>query len=162
MSVKPENPAVKNAAYTIYVNSRKSTMYQNAKRHELRQAFADVYHKMQSQAPLSDLEQQIASVVSAHPEYHAHLNNIDKDYTPEMGQTNPFLHMSLHLGIREQVALNRPEGITEIYDHKLKIQQDVHDVEHAMMETLAEVLHDAQKNGHMPDEQQYLTKLRQN
>ena len=70
-----------------------------------------------SQQPMSPLEAQIAAVVSEHPEYHNALNidGVHGDFTPEAGETNPFLHMGLHLAIREQVSTNRPPGIGKIH-----------------------------------------------
>ncbi len=72
---------------------------------------------IQHRRPLSPLEAQIAAVVEWHPEYHEAItgDDLDRDYTPDGGQTNPFLHMGLHLGIREQVATDRPAGIAAIY-----------------------------------------------
>ena len=74
-------------------------------RHELRRMYADAWQKRVEGLPLSPLEAQIAAVVEQHPEYEAAITgeDLDRDYTPEGGLTNPFLHMGLHLGIREQV-----------------------------------------------------------
>lgn len=143
-----------------YANTRKKLMYQNTQRHELRQVFADVLKKTNNKEPLDSMGEQIAGVLESHPEYHSLLKDLDKDFTPEMGQSNPFLHMSLHLGIREQVSLDRPAGIMNIYDTLLKNIQDVHEVEHMMMDVLAETLHDAQKHNVMPNEAAYLMKLK--
>jgi len=86
-------------------------------RNELRKMYADAWKKLCDKTPLTPLEAQIAAVVEWHPEYHADITSdaLDKDYSPEGGQTNPFLHMGLHLGIREQVATNRPPGISDVF-----------------------------------------------
>ncbi|NCX93444.1 MAG: DUF1841 family protein [Gammaproteobacteria bacterium] len=128
-------------------------------RHRLRQFFGQVLQKLNAKTPLEALEVQVAEVIKLHPEYHAALLDIEKDYLPEMGQTNPFLHLSLHLGIREQVSLDRPQGIREVYQKLLLQRKDPHIVEHEMIEALAEVLHHAQKYGLPPDEARYLALL---
>ena len=80
--------------------------------------------------------------------------------TPEGGQTNPFLHMGLHLGIREQVATDRPSGIAELYANIVARTGDQHTAEHQMIECLAETLWEAQSQNRAPDEEQYLERLR--
>lgn len=124
--------------------------------------YADAWNKAVAGRPLSPLEAQIASVVEEHPEYHGEVTdeNLDKDYTPEGGQTNPFLHMGLHLGLREQVATDRPAGINEVYQRLVARSGDRHATEHEMIECLAETLWEAQSQGRAPDEQQYLERLR--
>ena len=131
-------------------------------RQELRRAYADAWRKHCAKAPLSPLEAQIAAVLEQHPEYHDAVtgDDLDKDYTPEGGQTNPFLHMGLHLGIREQVATNRPAGIAEIYTALTARAGDTHAAEHQMIECLAETLWEAQSQNRAPNEEQYLERLR--
>ncbi|MEB4589386.1 DUF1841 family protein [Candidatus Thiothrix sp. Deng01] len=128
-------------------------------RDSLRRYYLQCWNKFQQHQPLDALEQQIASVVAAHPEYHALLAQaetaLQRDYLPENGETNPFLHMGLHLGIREQVATNRPAGISELY-RQLVIKYGDHDAEHRMMDCLAESIWLAQRNQTMPDETAYL------
>ncbi len=131
-------------------------------REELRRMYADAWRKSLDGTPLSPLETQIAAVIEQHPEYQSTLGaeDIDRDYTPEDGQTNPFLHMGLHLGIREQVATNRPPGINDIYRRLVAKHGDQHAAEHDMIECLAETLWEAQSQNRAPDEQQYLERLR--
>ena len=135
-------------------------------RNELRKMFFHTWHKHQTQQQLEPVEQQILQVMQDHPEYHQVLSApekfIDKDYLPELGQTNPFLHMSLHLGIREQIATNRPFGIVTIYQQLLVKYHGKHlEVEHCMLEVLAEQIWQSQKNNTMPDEKQYLLILQE-
>ena len=131
-------------------------------RNELRQMYADAWKKRCDKLPLSPLEAQIADVIELHPEYHDDVSgsNLDKDYTPDGGKANPFLHMGLHLGIREQVATNRPAGITAIHRSVVERKGDLHAAEHDMIECLAETLWEAQVNNQPPDEQKYLERLR--
>ena len=85
-------------------------------RHELREMYADAWQKHRDKTPLSPLEAQIVQVIEDHPEYHEAVGgDLAKDFTVEGGKTNPFLHMGLHLSIREQVATDRPPGIAAIF-----------------------------------------------
>jgi len=131
-------------------------------RHELRKTYADAWQKHVDGMPLSPLEAQIADVVAQHPEYHDAVTDadLDKDYAPEAGRTNPFLHMGLHLGIREQAATDRPPGITSLYEALAARMGDRHAAEHQMIECLAETLWEAQSQNRAPDEERYLERLR--
>jgi len=132
-------------------------------RAELRKTYADAWQKHCDKLPLSPLETQIADVVEMHPEYHNEVtsDDLDRDFTPDGGQTNPFLHMGLHLGIREQVSTNRPAGIAAIYQALAASKGDVHAAEHEMIEGLAETLWEAQSQNQPPDEHKYLERLQQ-
>lgn len=131
-------------------------------RTELRQAYIDAWRKRCDGRPLSPLEAQIAEVIAWHPEYHDHMtdDSLTQDYAPEGGKTNPFLHMGLHLGIREQVSTNRPAGIAAIHRSIVSRIGDAHVAEHQMIECLAETLWEAQSASHPPDEAKYLERLR--
>ena len=86
---------------------------------------------------------------------------IDSDYTPDGGRANPFLHMGLHLSIREQVATDRPAGIAGVYRGLAsKMGGDAHAAEHEMIECLAETLWEAQSANGAPDEHKYIERLR--
>lgn len=123
--------------------------------------YADTWQKRCDKIPLTPLEAQIADVIEWHPEYHADVmsDELNKDYTPDAGKTNPFLHMGLHLGIREQIATNRPSGITSIYSTLTARIGDAHLAEHRMIDCLAETLWEAQSQNTAPDEQKYLASL---
>jgi hypothetical protein len=123
--------------------------------------YADTWQKRCDKIPLTPLEAQIADVIEWHPEYHADVmsDELNKDYTPDAGKTNPFLHMGLHLGIREQIATNRPSGITSIYSTLTARVGDAHLAEHRMIDCLAETLWEAQSQNTAPDEQKYLASL---
>ncbi len=130
-------------------------------RDELRQMYRDAWKKFCDATPLTPLESQIAAVVEWHPEYHDDVaaDDLRKDYTPDGGQTNPFLHMGLHLGIREQVSTNRPAGIRAIYESVAAKTGDPHTAEHQMIDCLAETLWEAQSQNTAPDEAKYLRRL---
>ena len=133
-------------------------------RDEVRQVYLKVWQKMQNQSLLEPLEAIIADVIKLHPEYHSMLEEGEtakqKDFSPEDGQTNPFLHMGMHITLREQAGGDRPAGILDIYE-KLVQQKGIHETEHAMMECLGQTLWNAQRHDAMPDENAYLACLRQ-
>lgn len=132
-------------------------------RDSLRQFYFTSWQKYQNKQELDPLEQQIVAVIQKHSEYHSFLADDEKakqrEFLPEMAETNPFLHMGMHLGLMEQILTNRPEGIAEVYQ-KLMVRLGDHEAEHAMMECLAEAIWSAQKNNVPPDELAYLTCLR--
>ncbi len=131
-------------------------------RNELRRMYAEAWRKRTAGEPLSPLETQIADVIAEHPEYHDALDgdSLAEDFSPEQGRSNPFLHMGLHLALREQVATDRPAGIAAVHRRIASASGDVHAAEHLMIEILAETLWETQRSGRVPDEQQYLDRLR--
>jgi hypothetical protein len=134
-------------------------------RDSLRRFFLTAWGKAQAGEPLQPLERMIADVVAAHPEYHALLadeeNAIAREFTPEGGQTNPFLHMGMHLTIAEQLSTDRPPGIRDLYQQLAQAASDSHAADHQVMECLGQTLWEAQRAGQQPDEQAYLDCLRQ-
>jgi len=134
----------------------------NDDRDQLRQMYYQTWQKVKSQQSLEALERDIAEVIAEHPEYHKLLDHPEgqyKDYLPELGETNPFLHMGLHLGIREQVQLDRPAGIRTIFQNLMQKFHSALEVEHHIMDCLVETLWQAQRNNTLPDEQAYLQRL---
>jgi len=131
-------------------------------RGELRKMYIDAWRKRIDGLPMSPLEIQITDVIALHPEYHGALSgdHIDKDYTPEARETNPYLHMGLHLSLREQVATDRPTGISALFGELAARLGDAHTAEHRMIDCLAETLWEAQGQDQPPDERRYLERLR--
>jgi len=133
-------------------------------RDEVRQVYLKVWQKMQNQALLEPMEAIISDVIKLHPEYQPLLDTgesaVEQDFAPEDGQTNPFLHMGMHITLREQAGGDRPSGIRAIYQ-KLVQRQGIHQTEHAMMECLGQTLWNAQRHNQMPDEDAYLACLSQ-
>lgn len=127
---------------------------------DTRQLFFSSWQKYRQNLLLSPLEKQIADVIVDHPEYHALLEAViphqDQAWFPELGQTNPFLHMGLHLAIRDQVTTDRPAGMAGIYKELTLKYVDKMAVEHLLIEPLAECLWQAQRNQGMVDESGYL------
>jgi hypothetical protein len=132
-------------------------------RDEVRQMYLAVWHKLQQKMPLEPMEALIADVIEIHPEYHSLLETGDdirqQEFTPEQGQTNPFLHMGMHIALREQAAADRPPGVKAIHQ-KLVSQKGQHKAEHDMMECLGQSLWSAQRNNQLPDEAAYLDCLK--
>lgn len=133
-------------------------------RNKSRQMFIHCWQKFINGEALEPLEKQIADIIEEHPEYHALMlpdeRGIERDFSPEDGQINPFLHMGMHLALREQVGTDRPAGIAMITRTLLMKHQDGHEVEHMMMERLGEMLWTSQRNNIAPDEVAYLEALR--
>lgn len=127
---------------------------------DTRQLFYTSWQKYRLGQPLTGLEQQLVNVIIDHPEYHGMFEKNDAQneqaWFPEMGETNPFLHLGLHLAIRDQVATNSPQGFTKLFQQLLVQYQDKLLVEHKIMECLAESLWQAQRNGQAPDETLYV------
>ncbi len=130
-------------------------------RDELRKMYRDAWRKSRAGEILSPLEAQIAAVVDEHPEYQDIVASsaMDADYSADDGQTNPFLHMGLHLAIRDQVSMDRPAGVAAVYRLLTHRLGDGHAAEHRMLETLAEALWEAQRANRPPDERAYLERL---
>ena len=131
----------------------------------LRRHYLEAWRKHRAGLPLEPLEHQLVTVIEQHPEYHAlfeaDAQALGRDYTPESGQSNPFLHLGLHLAIREQVATDRPAGIAAVHRDLSRRLGDVHEAEHRMLEKLGEALWLGQRSGRPPDENAYLESLRQ-
>lgn len=138
--------------------------FANQSRDELRRTYVEAWRKRRERLPLSPLEAQIADVIELHPEYQTLFNDaaqaVNKDWSPDGGATNPFLHMGLHLAIRDQVTTDRPPGIREVHRALAARLGSAHDAEHQLIECLAEALWNAQRSGLPPDERAYLEKVR--
>lgn len=132
---------------------------------DVRRFFGDVWQLRQQPHLLDALQHKALRIMEAHPEYARYLNHIDRyldhNWTPEQGETNPFLHLSLHLSIQEQAAINQPFGIADIHRCLcVKHNDNWVAAEHEMMEALAETLWQAQRYGQGLDVNAYMTRLR--
>jgi len=129
-------------------------------RSKQREFLASSWQKHITAQILEPLELQLALIVQKHPEYHALINDINLEYFPEQGKTNPFLHINLHLALQDQLTLNQPVGINDIYKELIVIHSDIHEVEHMMMERIAEMIFNSQKNNTTLDQDNYLVNLK--
>lgn len=136
----------------------------NPSRDQVRDLFFDTWQRYRESSDLSDLQKIVLAVLLRHPEYHEMLSDPERhrgrDFTPEHGAMNPFLHLSLHLAIEEQRSIDQPPGIRAEYERLLRACGDAHDAEHALLECLGETLWEAQRLGKAPDAQRYLDCLR--
>jgi hypothetical protein len=132
--------------------------FDGTSRDQLRQAYADAWRKHLTGAPVTALEAGIIDVIGAHPEYQTLVGDADaaKGFEPAPGGVNPFLHMGLHLAVREQVAIDRPPGVRDLHRRLQARYDELHRAEHVLMEALGEALSEAQRSGRPPDETRYL------
>jgi hypothetical protein len=139
-------------------------MFGSTTRDQLRRAYSDAWRKHVAGAPLTSLEAMLADVIGLHPEYQALVQDGDAALAFEPGAAaaveNPFLHLGLHMAVREQVAIDRPPGVRDL-QRRLQAQcGDPHDAEHILMEALAETLWESQSAGRPADESHYLSLAR--
>lgn len=132
----------------------------NPSREEVRRFFCDAWRKETTGTPLTPLEAIAVDWMREHPEYHDQLADADaavaEEFTPERGQTNPFLHLSMHLSIAEQVSVDQPRGIRAAYEALARRLDSPHEAHHHMMECLGEMLWQSQRSGLPPDGEQYI------
>lgn len=128
-------------------------------RDEARQFLIDAWSKYRDAQPLTPLEQVAVTIIAKHPEYHPVLEHADRhverDYTPDEGVTNPFLHLQMHVAVAEQLAIDQPRGIRAHFERLRDAHADEHAALHAIVECLAETLWQAQRNRTQPDESVY-------
>ncbi len=134
----------------------------NPSRDQARRFFIDVWQKHTAGAPLADIERSTLAILLDHPEYHKHLNEsgVAHDWRPADGKTNPFLHLGMHLAIEEQLSIDQPAGIRALFVALRDKFGDAHAAKHEMMDGLAEMIWQAQRNRSAPDPQVYLDVLR--
>ncbi|HVL10892.1 MAG TPA: DUF1841 family protein [Burkholderiaceae bacterium] len=136
----------------------------NPTRDEVRQFFCNAWHKHTTGQILTPLEAIATDWMEQHPEYHAVLATpetaLAQDYTPERGESNPFLHLSMHLSISEQVSVDQPPGIRAAYEQLTRRLDSPHAAQHEIMECLGDMLWKAQQSGLPPDGEAYVEAVR--
>jgi len=132
----------------------------NPSRDEVREMFFGAWRKYREGVPLAGMEAAALDVILLHPEYHAMLDASqryrDRDYNDE---ANPFLHMSLHLALEEQLSIDQPPGIAHRFQILVSRFRDRHEALHQALECLAETLWRAQRDGTPTDASAYLSCL---
>ena len=135
----------------------------NPTKDEVRRFFCDAWRKTTANEVLTPLEAIARDWMLQHPEYEAELSDPDAaqaaDYDIAKGQSNPFLHLSMHLSIAEQVSIDQPPGIRGAFQ-QLTGRLGEHDAHHAIMECLGQMLWTAQRNGTAPDGEAYVECVR--
>jgi hypothetical protein len=139
------------------------TMFQPS-RDQARRFFIASWRKYRERHPLEPIEALAVEHILRHPEYHGLLEDeegsLSRDWSPEMGETNPFLHLGLHLSISEQLSIDQPHGIVARYQTLLHRLGDEHAAQHAMMDCLVEMIWQAQRYDRPPDGAAYLACLK--
>lgn len=128
--------------------------------HDVRRFFCEVFRKNAAHEILTPLEAMALDWVRVHPEYDNSLADVEtalaKDYSVEGGEANPFLHLSMHLSISEQVSVDQPRGIRQAYEALARRLDSPHEAQHQVMECLGEMLWQAQRTGQPPDGDHYV------
>ena len=132
--------------------------------HDVRRFFCETHARIRQGMPLDPMQAKAATWVDAHPEYHADLADLEAAlaavYTVEDGRTNPFLHLSMHLSIDEQCAIDQPTGIRQAVELLARRRGSLHDAHHEVMECLGEMIWASQRSGLPPDGHAYLDAVR--
>jgi hypothetical protein len=132
----------------------------NPTRDQVRQFFFDAWRKHREGLPLVGLETIAVDLILLHPEYHDVLGqpeaSRDREYTPEQGESNPFLHLGLHLAIEEQLSIDQPPGIRAAFERLATKCGERHAALHDLLECLGETVWKAQREGCPPDADAYL------
>ncbi len=132
----------------------------NPTRDQARAFLFDLWAKHRGGASLTALESMALAVVLEHPEYHAVLDDreryLERDWRPEGGETNPFLHLQMHLAIEEQLSIDQPPGIRDAVTALARRRDSEHDARHDVMDCLAEMIWNAQRHGAAFDNDAYL------
>ena len=127
---------------------------------DVRRFFCAVYEKSLRKAPMEAIETLASQWIAEHPEYHADFSNVDaalrQVYTNAQGQSNPFLHLSMHLSISEQCSIDQPRGIRQAVELLTHKRNSLHEAHHATMECLGRMIYESQRSGKMPDGNVYI------
>ncbi len=131
---------------------------------DVRRFFCDAFAKHRDGRPMTAMEVLAADWITQHPEYDADLSDVDAAlaavFDVEAGRTNPFLHLSMHLSISEQVTINQPRGIKQAYELLAARLGSAHEAQHEVMECLGEMMWTSQRSGLPPDGEKYIDCVR--
>ncbi|MFP5393899.1 MAG: DUF1841 family protein [Gammaproteobacteria bacterium] len=129
--------------------------------HDVRRFFCEAFRKQRAGEILTPMDAIAADWIAHHPEYDDVLSDaesaITRDYA--VGQPNPFLHLSMHLSISEQVSVDQPPGIRAACE-ALTQRLGAHAAHHEIMDCLGEMIWTAQRNGTQPDAVAYVECVR--
>ena len=130
-----------------------------------RQVFWDAWQRAKDNLPLDAMQVRIARVIEMHPEFHHYFDDmerfLERDFHVDDGM-NPYLHLSLHLALEEQIATRQPPEVGSALEHLMTAKGiGRHDALHFILEILAESVYFAQREGKEPDVLLYLTRIRE-
>lgn len=127
---------------------------------DVRRFFCGVYTKWRHHQPLDALETLVSQWLAEHPEYHSDFADVQtaltRMYDVQAGQTNPFLHVSMHVSISEQCSIDQPQGIRSAVERLSARRDSLHDAHHDVMEALGRMVWESQRSGRPPDGQAYI------
>lgn len=133
-------------------------------RDQARQFFLETWRKYCGREVLTPLEHIAAGLIARHPEYHALLEEgegaLTREFPPELGETNPFLHLSLHLAIEEQLSIDQPRGLRAAFEAQLARLGDRHEALHVVLDCLGETVWRAQRDRAPLDGEAYVECVR--
>jgi hypothetical protein len=136
----------------------------NPSQQDVRRFFCETFRKMRASEILTPLEAIARDWIVQHPEYHAALEHIETalaaDYAVERGESNPFLHISMHLSIAEQISIDQPPGIRAAFLTLAQRLGSEHEAHHQMMECLGQMIWTSQRSGMPPDGEAYIECVR--
>jgi hypothetical protein len=125
-------------------------------RADVRRFFCETWRKHGAGEVLLPIEALALDWIRRHPEYEEELADagdaLGREYPAESGQSNPFLHLAMHLAIAEQLSVDQPPGIRAAFERLLARSRDEHEASHQVMECLGEVLWESQRAGHPPEQ----------
>ena len=137
----------------------------NPSQEDVRRFFCEAWSKATRRLPLAPIEVMAVDWMQQHPEYHQELLDVEaaiaRDYSVEAGRTNPFLHLSMHLSIEEQISIDQPPGIRDAFAQLVRRLDDRHEAMHEVMECLGQVLWQSQRSGDPIDGVAYVEMIAQ-
>jgi hypothetical protein len=139
-------------------------MFNAPTQHDVRRFFCEVHRRTRESLPLDAMQSLAAPWVAEHPEYADDLSDIDaattKTYPATSGQSNPFLHLSMHLSISEQCSIDQPPGVRDAVTRLAQHAGSLHEAHHVAMEALGRMVWASQRSGRPPDGDAYIEALR--
>ncbi len=136
----------------------------NPSQQDVRRFFCETFRKFHAKEILTPLEAIASDWINQHSEYDEVLSDLDTalhaNYSIDQGNSNPFLHLSMHLSIAEQIAVDQPRGVRQAFDVLSTKLNSQHEAHHEMMECLGTMIWNSQRNGLPPDGEAYIEALR--
>ncbi len=136
----------------------------NPSQQDVRRFFCETFRKFHAKEILTPLEAIASDWINQHSEYDEVLSDLDTalhaNYSIDQGNSNPFLHLSMHLSIAEQIAVDQPRGVRQTFDVLSTKLNSQHEAHHEMMECLGTMIWNSQRNGLPPDGEAYIEALR--
>jgi hypothetical protein len=131
---------------------------------DVRRFFCAAFKKRREGGVMTPLETLAADWIDQHPEYHDDFADVDAAlaavFDVDAGRTNPFLHLSMHLSISEQVSIDQPRGIKQAFELLAAKRGSAHEAQHEVMECLGQMMWESQRSGLPPDGEKYIDCVR--